>query len=214
MSCAHEHQDHDDGHGNGHHTHPHGEPPQATSPAQSLVRYIDSARVVAHNCATPRSQVPLLFTSDTTTTVTAEDSDGLLLIIPLTVPCRLFSVVLTSATAPPTRVRFYRNTPGLTLGDVDRTKATHDTGEHAAEALAGAAVEHHLPRRRFASTTSVAVLLTGAADIDVVHVELRGVAQAAGGGAPVGVLYEAAAQQSDHKHTHKTHAVDHAHQLY
>lgn len=239
MSCEHEHIHGGNGGGGGEeegiHTHPPHEPAHPTSPAQSLLPYVDLPRVAAQNAAPlPRaSRGPAaLLRSHADRHATAPQlaplpplshgASDLLLALPLTVPCRLFSVILrvvstgdsgsdgdtgsTGDTHTAIPVHLYRNPRDASIDALAaRSQSSPPKG------LAGTAVEHpaatdlhcehHLPRRHFANTTQLVIYFPEfPSGVALVCVELRGepLITAPNRGLPTSLQVETAPRLEDH----------------
>lgn len=226
-SCSNEasEEDHHGHHGYDHdhdhtHTHPHGDPPLPTSVSQSLNSKIDTSKVSACNLLNSQADLPALF---------SDSADGplfcsrfgpeLILQIPFTGTVKLFSLLLRAPpaadadTLPPARVRIYRNSPHLDFSTLGGKSPTYECLHP--EVSGNTWVEHHLPRRKFAGTTSISVVLdvpstaAGAAAgatsrVSLYAVEVRGEFAGLRGRVPVGVLYESAARKEDHPTTTAT----------
>lgn len=219
MNCAEEATEEDHNHHNhnheDHHTHPHGDPPIATSVAQSLNHRIDTARLAAFNLRNRQSELPALFkTADTryesSPVFRSEFGPELLLSIPFTGPVKLFSLLVRASPDEqhaPRTIKLYRNAPHLSLDTVRAARPTYvcehpPAASSAAASAAGIFVEHHLPRRKFAGTTSLTVFFDSPdADgppLELYALELRGDWAGPSTGAPVSLLYESAARREDH----------------
>lgn len=226
MNCADEASE-DDHHTHSHshsHTHPHGDPPVATTVAQSLNHRIDTPRLAAYNLRNPQHELPRLFKTqaarlETTPVFRSHFGPELLITIPFTGPVKLFSLLVRAAPdAPhaPHTLRLYRNAPQLSLDSVRTARPTY-VCEHPAAASAAASaadsaadtagfVEHHLPRRKFAGTSTLTIFFDPgpAADpdagpaLELYALELRGDWAGPATRAPVALLYESAARREDH----------------
>lgn len=212
MSCEDEHldssHDHGNGHNHGHHSHPPHEPELATTPGQTLLQAVEIQRVTAHNAQRP-SNAPLVLREypnrfDLQPGQLQPDwnrtGPDMLLTIPLTAPCKVFSVILRYAppATTPIKCQFFKNTlPDLQQAAEGAIRPVYES-THPAETAEHC--EHHLPRRKFAGTTSLAVYFPDIPEgTALVCVELRGeCSKLSKGAVPTGLRVETAPRLEDH----------------
>lgn len=214
MSCEDEHFDHHNHHQHHHHhlgddahTHPPHEPELTTSAGQSLLPWVDLPGVVAHN-AQAAFAAPLVFRTHAQRfdlapgQLTPDHRFGpdLLLTIPLIAPCRLFSVILRFSVPPeaPVKCVLYKNTlPDLQQAARGAIKPLHECTQPAQTAVH---CEHHVPRRKFAGTTKLALYFPEIPQsTSLVCVELRGESsKLAKSSVPTGLKVETAPRLEDH----------------
>lgn len=209
MSCEHEH-------------HNHGPPPIDTNASQSLVRWIDTAKLTALNMANPESDLPLLFkTTDSRYEVhpiIQSDLDSELIIhIPFECPVKVYSVIFRTSSADehcPKTIKVYKNALDKTFEDIESLHCDHEfthpqgvgldhdslPGPPASVEGDATFVESHLPRRKFSGVGGITVHFCGnwagpqcESPVILYALEIRGEASNFRGG-KVSALYEAAPQ--------------------
>lgn len=173
--------DHDHGESQTHHTHAHGDPPMATTAAQSLYSVIDTSKLQAFNLGNRQSELPHLFKSndarfEVKPVFRSLYGPELLVTVPFTGSAKVYSMILrtsSSAQHSPRDIRIFKNCPTLTLEDASRghPRPTHvcqhlsgigvdvdsETVSSVADPTGNTFVEHHFPRRKFTGTTSLGI---------------------------------------------------------
>lgn len=205
--CSHEHHD---------------SPPVPTNASQTLIGYIDVAKVRGLNVANPPEDVVKLFTKDRTTIgpIVRSDCDSQIIIhIPfINSSVKLYLILLRTSQDIlhcPKTIKLYKNDTEIDFDNVDHKKPTHildhpligldfdmvsdDTVEDEDDGV----VEHYLPRQKFTGLTSLTIFIADNwaedddEEVELSRIELRGSATELRKEAVV-TLYELAANPADH----------------
>lgn len=207
----HHHHSHDHEHGDSqHHTHPHGDPPIPTNVSQSINNKIDTSKLIGYNLINNSNELPKLFKTidkryETVPVFKSEFDSEMIIVIPFTGPVKVFSLLINGS-KPPQSIKIYKNSPNLCFDNINNAKPTYQCEHPQNVDLSQGYIEHHLPRRKFAGTTSLTLFLEGgnADRLELFALELRGDYAGPHPQLPVSLLYESAARPQDHKVAEQT----------
>jgi hypothetical protein len=208
MAHNHSHNhDHYDGHGpveHGDHDHSHDLEPALQS---SLYSHIDFDAITTLNEETPRSGARIVQKTwsdrlNDTPILNSDADEQLLMHIPFTGSCKLYSIIIRTSDTPsaPKTLKLFRNRDQLDFGDAGDLKPTQTIELPRTNDVA----EIPLNRAQWNMTTSIHLFFEnnhsdGEEDVTTMsYLGFKGDFMALNR-EPVNVLYEAAANPSDHK---------------
>lgn len=201
MSCEHEHHDH--GHGDGH-DHSHDLEPALQS---NLYKQIQFDKIRTLNEAESRSGTAIVQKEwqerlSNIPVLKSDVDEQLLMHIPFAGSCKLYSILVRTSDAPnaPRKLKLFRNRDDLDFGTASDLQPTQVIDLPRSNEIA----EVPLNRARWNTTTSIDLFFEdnhSDGDEDVTYVYYLGFKGdfMALNREPISVLYEAAANPSDHK---------------